>query len=484
MIVAIALFALLDFAAHAQATLTPPDWNLGRVEIGGSVTRTVTAANAGTEPAVLTLVTTCGCLQAEPSRVELAPRAQAPIVLRYTAEEPGKVSVYFVVRSSPPGASGGATWLYQVRGNIEPPSKALVEGPQAAAPAAPPATAAAPAAVEVRFYYAPGCRSCELLLARIKARIPATAAVTRRSVLDPAALDELLAASGSSSLPALPAAVVGGRVLSGEAGIEAGIAEAIAAAGGRAGQAPAATGGGAAEVARRLAAPALFAAGLVDGINPCAFTTIIFLLTTLVLAGRRRGEILVVGSAFTLAVFSTYFMVGLGFFHALRAATAFPVAAAVLRWVLVAALAILAGLSVYDAVLARRGRAADMVLKLPDPLRRRMQRAILGGARSAALVGGAVVLGAVVSLFELACTGQVYLPAVAWLVRTEGGLTAYLLLAVYNLGFILPLAAVFVLAWRGVSSRRLTALAQAHTGSVKFALATVFAALAVLTLVT
>ena len=125
-----------------------------------------------------------------------------------------------------------------------------------------------------------------------------------------------------------------------------------------------------------------------------------------------------------------------------------------------------------------------MVLRLPDPIKRRMQRTILSGARSTALVGGSLALGAAVSLFELACTGQVYLPAVAWLVRTEGGLTAHLLLVVYNLGFILPLAVVFVVAWRGVSSRRLTAFAQAHLGAVKLALAVVFAGLAALTLAT
>jgi len=176
--------------------------------------------------------------------------------------------------------------------------------------------------------------------------------------------------------------------------------------------------------------------------------------------------------------------VGLGLFHSLRAASSFPLVAAALRWLLVAVLAVFAGLSLYDYTLARSGRSHEMVLRLPDPLRRRLQRAVLSGVRSTALFGGSLALGAAVSLFELACTGQVYLPAVAYLVRTEGGLAAHLLLVVYNVGFILPLAAVFVLAWRGVSSRRLTELAQTHLGAVKLALAVVFAGLAVLTLAT
>jgi cytochrome c biogenesis protein CcdA len=219
-------------------------------------------------------------------------------------------------------------------------------------------------------------------------------------------------------------------------------------------------------------------------VNPCAFTTIIFLLTSLVLAGRRRAEILLAGSAFTFAVFAAYFLVGVGLFHSLRAAASFPLVSSALRWALVAVLLALAALSVRDFALARSGRAGEMALRLPDPIKRRMQRTILDNARSSAIVGGSLVLGAVVSLFELACTGQVYFPAVAWLVRTQGGLGAYLLLAVYNAGFVLPLAVVFVLAWRGVSSRTLTRAAQAHLGTVKLALAVVFVGLAALTLAT
>ncbi len=44
-------------------------------------------------------------------------------------------------------------------------------------------------------------------------------------------------------------------------------------------------------------------AGLLDGVNPCAFATIIFLISYLTAYERKRWEILATGLAFTLGVF-------------------------------------------------------------------------------------------------------------------------------------------------------------------------------------
>jgi len=50
---------------------------------------------------------------------------------------------------------------------------------------------------------------------------------------------------------------------------------------------------------------ALAAAGLLDGVNPCAFTTIVFLLSMLAQVGKTRRQLAVVGVGFTAAVFVT-----------------------------------------------------------------------------------------------------------------------------------------------------------------------------------
>ncbi len=192
---------------------------------------------------------------------------------------------------------------------------------------------------------------------------------------------------------------------------------------------------------------------------------------------------LLIGGLFTLAVFVTYFAVGLGLFAALRAAAAFPLVSRIIRWALVAVLAVFAALSARDAVLAARGRASDMALQLPGYLKRRIHASIRTRVRSTALAASALGLGVLVSVFEFACTGQVYLPTLAYLSRL-GDARAVPLLAVYNLGFIAPLVAVFAASWAGVTSHGLTAFFQRHLVAVKAALAVFFAGLAVLTLAT
>jgi hypothetical protein len=65
----------------------------------------------------------------------------------------------------------------------------------------------------------------------------------------------------------------------------------------------------------RIAWPAVLAAGLLDGVNPCAFVTVIFLLSYLSLLKYRRRDAMLVGAAFTAAMFATYLylLIGLGF---------------------------------------------------------------------------------------------------------------------------------------------------------------------------
>jgi len=51
-------------------------------------------------------------------------------------------------------------------------------------------------------------------------------------------------------------------------------------------------------------------AGLVDGLNPCAFATLVFFVSYLTLSGRKGREVLMVGATFTLGVFVAYLVVG------------------------------------------------------------------------------------------------------------------------------------------------------------------------------
>ncbi|MGQ9600666.1 MAG: hypothetical protein ACUVWZ_14780 [Anaerolineae bacterium] len=220
-------------------------------------------------------------------------------------------------------------------------------------------------------------------------------------------------------------------------------------------------------------------AGLIDGLNPCAFATLVFFISYLTFTGRRGREILLVGLSFALGVFLTYLLVGVGL---LRAIQSLPFFASVGRWVyLITALlcVILAAFTFRDYIRARRGKASDMTLKLPMALRRKIHRVIREGAQVRAFVVIALVTGFVVSLLELACTGQVYLPTILFVLSVPHlAARAFSYLILYCVMFILPLIIVFVLSYLGTTSEQLGRLVNRHTATVKFLTGLLFVGLA------
>lgn len=226
----------------------------------------------------------------------------------------------------------------------------------------------------------------------------------------------------------------------------------------------------------------IFIAGFLDGVNPCAFSTLIFLVAAMTLAGKKRREVLIISLFFTLSVFVSYFLVGAGMFAVLRRAQSFPVLSSVIRFILALVLFIFALLSIIDYFKIRRGESDKMILQLPKRMKRAVHSSIRGGLRSGFIALSALAMGFLVSLFELGCTGQIYLPTIAYMVQTGSKIKGYVSLFIYNLGFILPLVAVFILTYQGLGSERLGVFFRKHLGSVKLATAALFLGLGLLTL--
>jgi cytochrome c biogenesis protein CcdA len=219
-------------------------------------------------------------------------------------------------------------------------------------------------------------------------------------------------------------------------------------------------------------------AGLIDGLNPCAFATVVFFISYLAFMGHRGREVLAVGAAFVLGVFLTYLGVGVG----LEFLASLPFLSTVSRWVygLTAALClILAAGSLHDWWLARQGKPEEMRLRLPARLRRWINRTIRQRAGMRALVPVTFVTGVVISVIELACTGQVYLPTILFVLgMPELQMQAGMYLVLYNLMFVLPLVVVFLLAYFGTSSQQLGLFIHRRAATIKLATAGLFVLLA------
>ncbi len=476
---ALLLSSGLVHAAGAPAiTFSPEVWKFGAIMQGARIQMTVVVTNHSGRAATVTFVSTCYCLTVEPDSRIIAAGGEASFALGYdSTDDTGNTGKAFIVRTDLPGEQ---RLPYILRGTV-----------RAERPASAPAgtwvrrDATGNTAAALVYYYTPGCRNCEEFLSmeipRLEKKLGVRIDIQRRDVLDPVPYQELsaFAASHGQGIRAIPALRVGETLLQGDKEIREKLEEVLTAS-----VPPTPTAAAVpAPLTDRLAVFPVIAAGLVDGINPCAFTTLIFLLASLALAGRGRREVLIIGLVFSFAVFLTYLSIGLGFLSALRAASVVPLVSVLLRWALVVVLLLFTGLSIYDYFLIRAGRPTKILLQLPSALKKRIHASIRTRVRTAALVGSSLVLGFLVSVFEFACTGQVYLPALGVLVRVHKQLDAVGLLVLYNLCFIVPLLVVFGGHYYGVSSARITTFFQAHMGWVKLGTALVFAGLAVFTLV-
>jgi cytochrome c biogenesis protein CcdA len=235
----------------------------------------------------------------------------------------------------------------------------------------------------------------------------------------------------------------------------------------------------AARLFRRFCWPAVAVAGLADGLNPCAFATIVFLTSLLASGGRRGRSVFIGGLAFCVASFVTYFLIGFGLLAALRRLEGLLTVRALVEWGTMAALMILGAFSLLDAWrYSQSGDAGSVRLQLPAGVKRRIRlfaRERWGGA---AVFGTGLLCGAGVTLLESVCTGQMYLPTLVFMSRDGGGFRAWGMLLLYNILFIVPLFAVFLLGAFGVRSQRLAELTRRHVVPSKILLSLVFFALA------
>ena len=223
-------------------------------------------------------------------------------------------------------------------------------------------------------------------------------------------------------------------------------------------------------------------AGLIDGINPCAISTLVFLVSVLALYKVRGRHLVAVGGSFCLASFLTYTALGFGLLRALHLLSYFRVVRTAVDVVLVAVLLVLGALSLRDALRYRAShKQSDVTLRLPDGLQARIHRLIRTGMGKRTQVVSAFGLGCVVTGIESVCTGQVYVPTLVLLLKrgTDVG-RALVYLLVYNLMFVAPLILVLVLTYRGLQLFDLIDWSRRNVVVSKLVLAAFFLALAVL----
>ena len=233
---------------------------------------------------------------------------------------------------------------------------------------------------------------------------------------------------------------------------------------------------------RHFTLPGVIAAGLVDGVNPCAISALVFFMSLLALSKISSRQLLLAGSAFCVASFLTYFAIGLGLLRVLHLATGFSTISAAIDLGMTALLLLFAGLSFRDAWRYRHDDdPKSLSLRLPRPIVHMTHALIRRGLRSRHLVMGGIGIGMAVTALESICTGQVYVPTLALVLRSDCSfLRAGAYLVLYNILFILPLIIILWLTWRGLQTAELLAWSRRNVVFSKCLLGLFFLGLAAL----
>ncbi|MDD5014911.1 MAG: hypothetical protein PHW73_07395 [Atribacterota bacterium] len=227
---------------------------------------------------------------------------------------------------------------------------------------------------------------------------------------------------------------------------------------------------------------AVAVSGLIDGINPCAFATIIFFISYLTLINRKGRDILWVGGIFTLSVFLTYFLIGTGALKMITSLSFLPLVRKIFILVTAILALILGVVSLYDYLqFKKKGTSKDAKLQLPSFLKNMIHSTIRKNVRLSNYILMAAVTGFIVSLLELACTGQIYLPTIMFISTIPDlKVNALFYLLFYNLMFVVPLALVFSFTYWGTTSAQWATLTQKNFGKIKMAMTLLFFGLAIL----
>ncbi len=194
-----------------------------------------------------------------------------------------------------------------------------------------------------------------------------------------------------------------------------------------------------APTAPTLTLTAVVVAAAVDAINPCAFAVLIVLITGVLAAGGRQ-RVLYAGLAFSLAIFISYYLMGIGLYSAVEAAGATQA-----LYIAVGVLAILIGLfNLKDYLWYGKWFVMEVPLSWRPALKR-----IIQGVTS---VPGAFLTGFVVSLFLLPCTSGPYIVILGLLGRTATRASALLWLLLYNAIFVVPMIAITGAVYFGLTT--------------------------------
>jgi cytochrome c biogenesis protein CcdA len=204
----------------------------------------------------------------------------------------------------------------------------------------------------------------------------------------------------------------------------------------------------------------------IDSINPCAIGVLILMISVILGSGKSIKRMLLLGGAYTFAIFITYLVAGLGLVYFF---SAIPIVIAEYLSIGVGMLVILAGLlEIKDFFWYGKGFS----LQIPHYFAQKIQE----WSSSSTTIVGVMLLGAFVAAVELPCTGAPYL-AIITVLRIDFDWTAFGLMILYNIIFVAPLLAILAMVAAGAKLSKVQKWKEDSKGGMRLAIGLLLVAL-------
>ena len=215
---------------------------------------------------------------------------------------------------------------------------------------------------------------------------------------------------------------------------------------------------------------AVVSASLADGIiNPCAMGVLAFLLIILASIGSKKRMIKLV-FVYIATIYVVYFFSGIGLFTAFQS---FKITSLIYK--ISALVLILTGLiNIKDYFWHGKG----LSLAIPAGKKPLIEKYV-----HKASIPAAVVLGFLVALFELPCTGAWYLSILGLLANSMTRTQAIPLLLLYNLIFVLPLIVISFIVIQGFPPEKIQGWSEKNKKIFRFIMGLIMLVLGVLMLI-
>ncbi len=214
---------------------------------------------------------------------------------------------------------------------------------------------------------------------------------------------------------------------------------------------------------QKLTLGSIIVAALIDSINPCAFGVLIFLLATLLSMGSSKRA-LKYGMIYVLIIFLVYFFAGIGIMEVLNKVPS------ILDYVIIGA-GILIFLGALIEIKDFFWYGKGVSLKIPSNMKPKIEKISKKGTLPAI-----ILLGIIVALVELPCTGGIYLGILSMITINKLSGISYLL--IYNLIFVLPLIVMVFLAYKGIKTEKIQSWVEHKKGWMRLAAGLVMIGLA------